>query len=446
VEGNFLPALGLSPFLGRNFTATEDRPNAPEVTLISYALWRDRFGRDPKISGRVISLDGKPISIVGVLPPAFELPTLAAAEILIPEALNESNPNSTRLLRAFAKLKPGVTIPQARAALQPLFDRALVTVPAQFRKEVSFQIRPLRDRQVHDARIAAWVLLGAVVAVLLIACANVANLLLARSLNRRREFAIRIALGAGRARLARQSLTEAALLAVSGGILGCALAWALVRLFIGIAPAGVPHIEQASLDSRVLLFALLGSLLSGLLFGLAPAFQNPNTESLIGVRSTGPRRMFLRESLVAIQIAVSLVLLTSAGMLLRSLWKLESVPLGVNAEHVVTADFTLGRSRYADSARQLQFFQQLERDARAIPGVSVAAISDTLPPSGGMRARPFSTLHPEGRPPLPDGTGGMVAWRFVTPRLLRGARNPHRPWPRLHRGRSRSRRGARHYK
>jgi putative ABC transport system permease protein len=415
VEGNFLPALGLSPFLGRNFTDAEDRPGAPEVALISYALWRDRFGRDPKISGRVVSIDGRPVTVVGVLPPGFELPTLATTDVLIPEALNESIPNSTRFLRAFAKLKPGVTIPQARAALQPLFDRALLTVPAQFRKEVSLRVRSLRDRQVHDARIAAWVLLGAVIAVLLIACMNVANLLLARSLNRRRELAVRIALGAGRARLARQALTESALLAIAGGLLGCGLAWALVRLFIGIAPAGVPHLEQASLDPRVLLFTLAGSLLSGLLFGLAPAFQNPNTESLTGTRSTGGRGMLLRESLVAVQISVCLVLLTSAGMLLRSLWKLESVPLGVDSEHIITADFTLGLQRYSQVARQFQFFEELETRARAIPGVTAAAISDTLPPSGGMRARPFSTIHAEGRPPLAEGTGGMVGWRSVSP-------------------------------
>jgi len=178
VEGNFLPALGLAPFLGRNFTAAEDRPNAPKVALISYALWRDRFGQDPKVPGRIVIIDGQPVTVVGVLPQGFELPTLTAADILIPQALNEAIPHSTHFLRAFARLKPGVTIAQARAALQPLFDRALLTAPAQFRKEISLRVRSLRDRQVQDARTASWVLLGAVIAVLLIACANIANLLL----------------------------------------------------------------------------------------------------------------------------------------------------------------------------------------------------------------------------------------------------------------------------
>jgi len=414
VERTLLPVLGLAPFLGRNFTAAEDRPNGPKVALISYALWRDRFGADPQIPGKVVSIDGQPVTVIGVLPATFELPTSATADLLLPQALNE-NPNSTRFLRVFAKLKPGATIQQARAALQPLFDRALLTVPAQFRKEVSLRIRSLRDRQVHDARIASWVLLGAVISVLLIACANIANLLLARSMHRRKELAIRAALGASRARLARQALTESALLAMAGGVVGCALAWALLRIFIGIAPSGIPHLEQASLDSRALLFALVVSIASGLFFGLAPAVQNPDAESLTGTRSAGARRTLLRESLVTAQIAVSLILLTSAGMLLRSLWKLESVPLGLDSEHVITADFTLGRQNYSSAARQFQFFEDLEARMHAIPGVTAAAITDSLPPYGGMRSRPLATLHPEGRPPISEGTGGMVGWRFVTP-------------------------------
>ncbi len=415
VEGNFLPALGLSPYLGRNFTAAEDQPNGPKVALITYALWRDRFGADPKLPGRIVAIDGQPVTVIGVLPQDFELPTLTAADVLMPQALNKSVRSSTPLLRVFARLKPGVTIAQARASLQPLFDRALLIVPAGFRKEVSLRVRSLRDRQMHDARTASWILFCAVIAVLLIACANIANLLLARSVNRRKELAVRAALGAGRARLARETLTESALLALAGGAAGCALAWGLLRIFIGIAPASIPHLEDASLDARTLLFALAASFGSGLVFGLAPAFQIPDQESLTGARATGARRILLRESLVAAQIAVSLVLLASAGMLLRSLWKLENVPLGVNSEHVITADFTLGRQRYGDVNRQFQFFEELEARMHAIPGVAAAAISDSLPPSGGIRGRPLAAIHAQGRPPLADGTGGMVAWRFVTP-------------------------------
>jgi putative ABC transport system permease protein len=415
VEANFLPTLGLSPFLGRNFTEREDRPNGPKVALISYALWQGRFARDPGIVGKSISIDAQPVIIIGVLPPDFEMPTLANADLVVPQALNETNRQSTRALRVFARLKPGVTIAQAQAAMQPLFDRMLESVPAAFRKEVHLRIRSLRDRQVQDARLASCVLLFAVGAVLLIACANIANLLLARSTSRRKEMAVRAALGAGRWRLIRQTLTETTLLGMVGGALGYALAWVLLRLFIRIAPSGIPRLDQAALDGRVLLFALATSLISGLVFGLAPAIHTPTVESMAGWRRTGGRRMLLREVLVAGQIAVSVVLLTGGGMLLRSLWNLQNVSLGLNAEHVVTADFILGKQRYSEDVRQLQFFDDLESRLRSIPGATAFTISDSLPPYGGVRARPFVAIQVEGQPPFQAGTGGMVVWRYVTP-------------------------------
>ncbi len=414
VERNFLPSLGIAPLLGRNFTPEEDHPNAPRVALMSYGLWQRRFGRDPSVVGKIISLDGQPVTITGILPAAFEMPTLVSADLLMPEALNETE-RSGRLLRVFARLKPGVTIEQARAAMQPLFEQSLQTVPAQFRREVRLEVRSLRDRQAQDARRASWVLLGAVGFVLLIACANIANLLLARASGRRRELAMRAALGAGRWRLIRQMLTETLLLGMAGGLAGYALAWALVRLFVGIAPNGIPGLAQAGLDGRVLLFGLAASLLSGLLFGLAPAMHIPKTEVLAEWHSTGTRRMLLREFLVTAQIAVSLLLLTGAGMLLHSLWKIENVPLGLTPEHVVTAQFTLGRQRYSDPARELEFFNELETRMAAIPGVAASAIADSLPPGGGMHGRPFASIQVEGQPAFTEGTGGMVAWRYVSP-------------------------------
>ncbi len=415
VEGNFLPTFGLWPVLGRNFTKEEDVPNGPRVALVSYGLWQSRFGRDPNIAGKTILIDAHPVTIIGVLPASFEMPTLAHADLLIPEALDEPRERAGRTLRVFARLKPGVTLAQAQAAMQPLFEQSLQYVPPQFRKEVHLRIRSLRDRQVQDARLASWVLLGAVGAVLLIACANIANLLLARATGRRKEMAVRAALGAARGRLIRQTLTETILLGVLGGAVGCGLAWMLLRIFVGLAPDAIPRLDKATLDARVLLFALAGSVIAGLLFGIAPAIQGPRAEWLTGTRTAGVHRMLLREWLVAAQIAISLVLLTGAGMLLRSLWKIQSVPLGMQTEHVLTAEFVLGRQGYTENSRQIQFFNDLEARVHNIPGVMSFVIADSLPPRGGWRGRLLASMEVEGQSRLAEGTGGMIAWRYVTP-------------------------------
>ena len=414
VEANFLPTLGLSPIVGRNFTADEDLPNGEKVAMLSYGLWQSRFARDPNIPGKKIQVDGQAVRIVGVLPANFEMPTLGNADLLVPEALNEATERSGRFLRVFARLKSGVSLEQARDAMQPLYERSLQTVPPAFRKEIHFALRSLRDRQIHDVRTASLVLLGSVAAVLLIACANIANLLLARSASRRKELSVRAALGAGRGRLIRQTLTESLLLGVTGGAAGSVLAWSLLRVFVNIAPNSIPRLTDASLDTRVLLFALGGSLLAGLIFGFAPAVERPSGESLTGSRTAGFRRTLLRESLVAAQIALSLTLLTTAGMLLRSLWKMQNIPLGMQPEHVITAEFVLGRQGYSQDARQLQFFNSLESRLQSIPGVTAFTISDSLPPLGGTRGRPYATIEIEGQPRMHEGTGGMVVWRFVT--------------------------------
>ena len=286
-------------------------------------------------------------------------------------------------------------------------------VPAQFRKEVRLRVRPLRDRQVHDARLASWVLLGAVMAVLLIACANVANLMLARAATRQREMSVRVALGAGRARLMRQALTESSTLAMAGGVVGCGLAYALVRLFVAIAPQGIPRLEQASLDLRVLGFTFAAAVLSGVLFGLAPALERPRADAIAGWRSIGARRSLFRQIMAAAQIAISLVLLTGASLLLRSLWKLQNTPLGMRPDSVITANVVPGQGMRPE--QRLAFFEELERRLERLPGVAAMAISDSVPPGGMVRARPFASFQPEGRPRFMEGTGGMVAWRFVTP-------------------------------
>ena len=419
VESTFLPTFGIQPFLGRNFTSEEDRPNAPHVALITYGLWRSRFAGDLTLPGRSISLDGRPTTVVGVLPPQFEMPNLGHDDILVPAALDGSTdrgPSARQIiLRAFARLKPGVSIPQAAAAMEPLFQQSLNYVPPQFRREVSFRVRSLRDRQIQDARVASWVLLGAVLAVLLVACTNVANLLLARATSRTREWAVRTALGATRARLARQSLTESLVLGVLGGLVGCWIAQFLLRLFVSIAPEGIPRLEQATIDVRVLVFAFGVSLVSGILFGLASALRPPTPELLTGKENRATPRGLLRQALVTVQIAVSLMLLAGAGLLLRSLWNLETVALGMDAKSVITAGIDLAQYRYPDSAKQLAFFDQLEARLKRMPGVTALALSDTLPPSGGSQATFLSTIEIPGHTKFSAGTGGMINYRFVTP-------------------------------
>lgn len=419
VESTFLPTFGIQPFLGRSFTSDEDRPNAPHVALISYGLWRSRFASDRNLPGRVISLDGRPTVVVGVLPAQFEMPNLGHDDILVPAALDGSTdrrPNARQvILRVFARLKPGVSIQQAAAAMEPLFQQSLNYVPPQFRHEVSFRVRALRDRQIQDSRVASWVLLGAVLAVLLVACTNVANLLLARATSRSRELAVRVAIGATRGRLVRQALTESMLLGVVGGLASCWFAQLLLRLFVSIAPEGIPRLEQATIDIRVLLFALGVSLLSGLLFGLASALRRPAPELLTGKENQATSRGVLRQLLTTVQIAVSLVLLTGAGLLLRSLWKLETVSLGMDTKSVITAGIDLAEYRYPDNAKQLAFFNQLESRLKQMPGATSLALSDTLPPSGGRQATFLSAIEIPGHTKFSTGTGGMIGYRYVTP-------------------------------
>jgi putative ABC transport system permease protein len=427
VESTFLSTLGIVPAVGRDFVREDDVPKAPRVALLSYGLWQSRFGGDPRVAGKVVSLDGKPVSIIGVLPAGFEMPNLVPADILLPQALDESalDRNNPRVvLRAFARLKPGVTIAQATAALQPWFQDSLRFVPPQFRAEVSLGVRSLRDRQIEDARAGAWVLLGAVVAVLLLACTNVANLLLVRTAGKWRELAVRAALGASRARLARQALTESLLLALLGGAAGWFVAYVLLRTFISIAPQGILRLQQATLDARVLGFGLIVSLLSGIFFGVAPAMGRPSAGSLTSKSAQNRTRVVFRHVLVASQIAGSVILLAGAGLLLRSLWRMERVPLGLQAQQVLTAQISLAEHSYPDAQHQLDFFRDLETRLRRVPGVEQLAISDTLPPSGGMQATFFASIEVPGHPKPEQGTGGMVGWRAVTPNYFPALRIP----------------------
>jgi putative ABC transport system permease protein len=418
-DHNFLGTLGIHPLLGRDFTAEEDRPNAARVALLSYGLWKSRFAGDPQIVGRSLALDGQSTLVIGVLPREFEMPTLSRADFLLPLAMSESvdrGPNAAQaIVRAFARLKPGISIEQAAAGMQPLFEESLKNVPPRFRKEVSFHVRSLRDRQVQDARLASWILLGAVFAVLLVACTNIANLLLTRVASRQRELAVRAALGATRGRLVRQALTESLVLAILGGAAGCGLAYGLVRVFVSIAPDAIPRLDQATIDVRVLLFTLAIAVACGVLSGIFPALRPVTPEQLAGKELRATSRSVLRQALVTAQIALSLLLLAGAGLLLRSLWKIESVSLGMDTKSVIAAHITLAEYRYPDEPKQLAFFDQLESRLKQMPGIKLSALGDTIPPSGGVQATFLSSIEVPGHAKFVEGTGGMIPFRRVTP-------------------------------
>ncbi len=427
VEWNFLDVLGIHPLLGEGFAQTDVQPGAPHSVLLSYGLWRTHFAGDPHVIGKTLLLDGGPARILGVVPASFELPTLQRADLLTPQIIAPAGwqHGATRVLRVLGRLKQGVTVESARARLGPFFNRILSYVPTPFRKEVQFRVRSIRDRQVGAARLAAWALLGAVLSVLLIASMNVANLLLARMAGRRTELAIRAAIGISRPRLLVQMLIESSVIAVIGGLIGCALGTGLLRLAIAADPNGIPYLERASVDTRVLAVSFALALLTGIFFGLIPALQQPRTETLGASRTAAARSSTaLKNSLVAAQIALSTLLLAAAGLLVRSLWNLETQSLGMRSEHVLTAQLVLPSSRYTTPQARVAFFNQIEEQLGAIPGIRALGISDSLPPGGWERSRPFSTLAVAGRPFHSGGTGGLVTWRYVSPGYFEVLRIP----------------------
>jgi putative ABC transport system permease protein len=423
VEGNLLPTLGVSPVLGRNFLPEEDRPSGPRVAIISYGVWSNHYNLNSGILNKTIDIDGAPVRVVGVLPKGFEMPRLQAVDILFPRAPEEvadrtSNGGLGGPRRAFARLKPGVSTQQAEAELQPLFQQALKRIPSDIRYDFHLKVRSLRDRQMENVRMTAWVLLGAVLAVLLIACANVASLLMARGVMRQRELAVRSALGASRARLARQAFTESVLLSLAGAILGCALAEGLLRLFIAIAPANIPYLNQIQLDLRIVSVTILLSILCGALFGLAPALQKPQGGMLCGRSVTSISHATVRQWLVITQIAASMVLLAGAMLLLRSFSNLENQNLGMRTDNTLTASITLGEHNFPTPESRLNFFQQLTTRLRFGPGVTRVSVSDSLPPGGGPGGR-LDEIVVAGRAASAPGITGVVASRLVSPEYFR---------------------------
>ncbi|HEY7336997.1 MAG TPA: ADOP family duplicated permease [Bryobacteraceae bacterium] len=422
VESNFLQTLGVRPALGRDFTPEDAVRGAPPVAIVSYDVWTRRFGAGPGAIGRTIELNGRPIPVIGVLPAGFEMPR-GEADILQLEPLDPKDSPSA-FLTAFGRLKPGITPDQAQAAIAPLIEANASEVRDGVRvgkgliksatpKDAQPWVVPLREYRMGDASRLAWLLLGAVAGLLLIACVNVTNLILARMATRNREFAVRSALGAGRARLARLAIAESLLLAVAGGGLGLFFAAALLRVFVQLAPAGIPEIRQASLDLRVFAIAAVLALAAGAAVGIWPALsvlRSPALQS--GPRATAAVRPRLRFTLVTVQIALTVAMLGGSALLLRTLWNLVAVPLGYRSERIVTMNVTLNVARYPIASRG-PFFERLLDRIREIPGTEAAAMTNASPPTGIALA---GMIFPaDGRPRDSQAPGPLIRVREVTP-------------------------------
>jgi predicted permease len=427
VDNNFLRALGVTVVEGRDFTPEDDVRGAPLVAIISHALWRSRYGADPAVVGRTLSLDStnapsQRVPIVGVLPADFEMP-IETADILLPMRMRPLDMNQPfmTILTAFGRLKPDVSAERAELMLGPQLSEVLQFMPpagrATWSSRASWRVRPLRDRRVGDAARVAWLLIGAVAVFLLIACVNVANLMLARVAERQREFAIRAAVGAGKVRLARLALVESLLLALAAGGLGLLLAFALLRTFVAMAPAGLAGIAEATIDLRVFVVAIVLIALAGLTIGAWPAVSIFRAGGWQGLRSTStaspgakPR---VRFALVTTQIALTLGLLGGSALLLRSLWNLVTIPLGFQAERVVTLSVGLSATRYPTPAHRSAYFEELLARAAATPGTISAAVSNAPAPLGATMADASSEV--EGRSLDGEVQHEPIRVRQVTP-------------------------------
>ena len=388
VSWNYFDLLGVKPLRGRTFREDEDAPNAERVVVLSEGVWRRRFGADPTIVGRALTMNDEPWTVIGVMPASFRSP-LPGAEIwrtLRQSRTSDPCGRGCVSLQAIARLRDGVTVEAAREDLTSILQRAAQTDPDVVPGSRAWPI-PLRDQLVGDVRAPLIVLAGAVGLVLLLVCANLANLLIVRGLRRSGEIAVRLALGAARARIRRELLTESIVLALVGGAAGLAIAAAGIGALRAVMPPRVGAVATIALDWRIVAFTAIASIATGLAFGAAPAWRLADLEvgSVLrdSARGVGRRDVRFRNSLVVLQFALALVLLNAAGLLTRSFLRLSATELGFDAEHVVAVDLQLPRGRYATPATAAQFFSALVDRLRTIPGVASVAATTIAPLDNG---------------------------------------------------------------
>jgi predicted permease len=389
VTPNTFRFLGVPAQLGRGITPDDAKPGAPPVFVMAYKLWVKRFNLDPGILGKTFTLNGTPTTLVGIMPPRF---TKLGADVWIVRAMERADPRANRDYWMFqAKLKPGVTVQQAQADIEVIARRLAQVYPDNYPKNFSVQIISWVDSLVGQFRKTLYTIAAAVGLLLLIACSNVANMLLARATAREKEMAVRSALGASRMRLIGQLLTESLLLALGGAIVGCLFSYAGIKGLAPLLPEGlIPREAEIRLNLPVLLFSLGAAVGAAVLFGLAPALQTVRKDLVEPLKDAskgaggGFRRGRLRNALVVFEVALSLVLLSGAGLLMRSFVKLQRVDLGFNPENILFARLPFPKGQYTTAAEKQRFYEQLLSRLRALPGVAAATETTTLPPFGGI--------------------------------------------------------------
>jgi len=416
---NYFRLFGANPVLGRTFTASEDSPGGARALVLSYGLWQGRFGGDRSILGKTVSLGGAAYAIVGVLSPSFK--PYPPADVWIPLQADPDSTNLAGILTVAGRLSGGDTLAAATARMAVIGKRYVETHSQQLRSDPAVQIVSLQQQITGDIRPALLILLGAVGLVLLIACANVANLLVARATVRQREIAIRAAIGAGRGRIVRQLLSESVLLALGGGSLGLVLGSWGVRALLALMPGDLPRLQEMAaipaLDPRVAGFTFLLAVATGVLFGLVPAFQLSRTELTVALSASGGRtgaglkQSRTRGVLVATEVAIAVVLLCGAVLLIRSFAAMHSVSLGFDPNHLLTMEISLAGPGYSRSSSVDRLARQFVERAERIPGVESAALASALPLWGRMDM--IFDIPGRQRPPGRQAIGD-VQWRFVS--------------------------------
>ncbi len=419
-QANFFSTLGVQPLLGRTFAAGEDQAGKNQVAVLSYAFWQTHFAGQSSVLGQTIQLDDKPYTIVGVMPGWFNFP--AGAQVWAPLDMSPENlgGHGDHQWQALARLKPGVSPLQAKADLTAIEQRLGKLFPDND-ANVNAIVIPLQNQLTRHSRGQLLILLGAVGLVLLVACANLANLLLVRATRRQREMAVRSALGADRWRLARQLLTESVTLSLAGAALGLPAAWWVVLFLQNVKSLPIPRAHPIVVDSRVFFFTIAISLIVGIVFGFAPALEASQTHLGEELKSSGhsvvgtsAMRRWFRDSLVVAEIALSLALLVGAGLLLRTFANMQSADIGVRTEGLLTMGLSLPESRYATAATRSAFLTELLAKVRHTPGVEHAAFSSQIPLEGGTNG--YVTVPGENNPALQNQ---LVEWNSVTPDYFR---------------------------